>query len=193
MRNQLFTKNSLLGLLIALVLAFSVQGVCEALTLTASSDTIMVKERNDPAFEISFSVGLKSDTTAIKDDDGKLIKDGSTDGGAADARIDSQGYLVTPINGRDYRTTTITTANTSASMLVPPTPKKPDPPSDLNTDNSNQDEYADYAVFEKVSSSRSMLSLWVESFEFGACVLRPKLPVDAPRILIAMLLPSGDF
>ena len=58
------------------------------------------------------------------------------------------------IDGKDYRTTTITDANGSAANLVPPTPNTPDRPSDLDVEASTQDDYAAYAVFEKVSSSQ---------------------------------------
>ena len=109
MKNQLFTKHSFLGILISLVLAFSVQDIADALTLTEVSDKVQ-SNIETAEFEISFSVGLKSDTTAIKNDDGKLIKDSTATGGAANARIDSQGYLVVPKDGVDRRTTTVTLA-----------------------------------------------------------------------------------
>ena len=145
MKTRFFTKNISLGLLMALVLAFSVQGIAEALTLTPSSDTIMEKGEDDPDFEISFSVGLKSDTTSIYDDNRKLIKDSTDTGGEASHRIDSQGYLVTVIDGKDYRDT-----KSETRTNFPPAPPKPAAPSDAPTGN----EYADYAVYKKVSSSQ---------------------------------------
>ena len=110
--NNLTTRKIVLGMLMALVLAFSVLGTpADAVTLTHVSDRVQSNIENS-TFEITFSVGLKSDTTAIKNDQGKLIDDGtvgSTVAFAATAavRIDSKGYLVTVINGKDYRLTTI--------------------------------------------------------------------------------------
>ena len=98
--NNLTTRKIVLGMLMALVLTFSVQGIADALTLTHVSDRVQ-SNLEDSEFEIKFSVGLKSDTTQIKNDDGKLVNDGGTQ------RIDSQGYLVTVIDGKDYRNTTI--------------------------------------------------------------------------------------
>ena len=87
-----------------LVLAFSVQGIADALSFresrTGDLQTVVVNNE----FTISFSVTLGGNTTAIRDANGKLIKDSSTDGGAGDARIDSSGYLVAEVNGREYRT-----------------------------------------------------------------------------------------
>ena len=87
-----------------LVLAFSVQGIADALTFgaTRTGDLQTVVVNNE--FTISFSVTLGGNTTAIRDANGKLIKDSSSDGGAGDARIDSSGYLVAEVNGREYRT-----------------------------------------------------------------------------------------
>ena len=136
----------------ALVLVFSVQGVADALTLKYESDRVQSNiERAE--FEITFSLGLKPDTTAIKDDNGKLVTDNDSDNdGTIDSprRIDSHGYLVEVIDGRDYRTTTITTANSSAAQLVPPTPNTPDRPSDA----PDASVYAAYTVHEKVSASQ---------------------------------------
>ena len=96
--NNLTTRKIVLGMLMALVLTFSVQGTADALIPTPVSDKVQ-SNLEDSEFEISFSVGLKSDTTQIKNDDGKLINDDGTQ------RIDSQGYEVTVIDGKDYRNT----------------------------------------------------------------------------------------
>ena len=141
--NNLTTRKIVLGMLMVLVLAFSVQGIADALTLTHVSDRVQ-SNLEDSEFEIKFSVGLKSDTTQIKNDDGKLVNDGGTQ------RIDSQGYLVTVIDGKDYRNTTITNASSSTDDLVPPTPNTPDPPSNAPSNSV----YAGYTVHEKVSSSQ---------------------------------------
>ena len=92
------------GILLTLLLAFSVQGIADALTFgtsrTGDLETVVVNNE----FTISFSVSLGSNTTRITDADGNLIKDSTTTGGAANARIDSSGYLVVEIEGREYRT-----------------------------------------------------------------------------------------
>ena len=141
--NNLTTRKIVLGMLMALVLTFSVQGIADALTLTHVSDRVQ-SNLEDSEFEIKFSVGLKSDTTQIKNDDGKLVNDGGTQ------RIDSQGYLVTVIDGKDYRNTKITNASSSTDDLVPPTPNTPDPPSNAPSGSV----YAPYTVRERVSSSQ---------------------------------------
>ena len=56
--NNLTTRKIILGLLVTLVLAFGVQGVCEALTLSATSDTTQIKQPSDVPFELQFSVVL---------------------------------------------------------------------------------------------------------------------------------------
>ena len=60
--NNLTTRKIILGLLVTLVLAFSVQGICEALTLSAKSDTTQIKQPSDVPFEIQFSVDLTRPT-----------------------------------------------------------------------------------------------------------------------------------
>ena len=112
---NLMTRKLVFGVLMMFVLVFGVQGIADALTLTLGSDKVQSNIANS-AFEIEFKVGLKPDTTQIKNDDGKLVDD-------AGMRIDAQGYLVTVIDGKDYRNTTITQATNSVSDLVPPTPK----------------------------------------------------------------------
>ena len=100
--NNLTTRKIVLGLLVMLVLAFSVQGIADALTLTKTKKSgDLQTKRVDGSFEISFSVGLTR-PASIKDSRGDLIDD--TD--AANV-IDSSGYLLTePINGKRYREST---------------------------------------------------------------------------------------
>ena len=61
--NNLTTRKIVLGMLMALVLAFSVQGIADALTLTPVSDKVQSKLEGSK-FEMSFSVGLNSNATA---------------------------------------------------------------------------------------------------------------------------------
>ena len=103
--NNLTTRKIVIGLLVTLVLAFGVQGIADAadLPLSKTSGDLQTKSV-DEQFEISFSVGIRSNTTAIRNSDNKLITDGTV-GGVG--RIDSQGYLVTPKDGQDRRNTTV--------------------------------------------------------------------------------------
>jgi hypothetical protein len=57
---NLTTRKIVLGLLMSLVLAFSGQGIADALTLNATSDTTQEKQPNDVPFELKFSAGLTS-------------------------------------------------------------------------------------------------------------------------------------
>ena len=49
---NLTTRKIVLGLLMSLVLAFSGQGIADALTLNATSDTTQEKQPNDVPFEL---------------------------------------------------------------------------------------------------------------------------------------------
>ena len=71
--NNLTTRKIVLGLLMALVLTFSVQGIADALTFgTSRSGDLETKAPNEK-FTIRFSVSLKGNT-AIKVA-GDLVKD----------------------------------------------------------------------------------------------------------------------
>ena len=100
--NNLTTRKIVLGLLMALVLAFSVQGIAEALTFSTSRSGDLETKAPNETFTIRFSVSLKGNT-AIRIA-GDLVKDSTADGGAANARIDSSGYLVVEIDDKEYRT-----------------------------------------------------------------------------------------
>ena len=119
--NNLTTRKIVLGLLMTLVLAFGVQGIADALTFRphTSSDGDLQTVVVNNEFTISFSVSLGSNTTRITDDNGKLTKDSTTEGGDS-ARIDSSGYLVVEIDGRDYRTITGTP---EGDLVVDPRPQ----------------------------------------------------------------------
>ena len=96
--NILTTRKIVLGMLLALVLAFSVQGIADALTFSRpsnSGDLQTVFVGRD--FTISFSVSLGSNTTPIRNIDGKLVSD---DG---NTRINSSGYKVVDIGTSEYR------------------------------------------------------------------------------------------
>ena len=84
-----------------LVLAFSVQGIADALTLTATSDTTQTKEPNDAPFEIQFSVRMNSNAIAYNDANPRRRV---TDANPSTVRIDSSGYMVTTVNGTERRT-----------------------------------------------------------------------------------------
>ena len=116
--NNLTTRKIVLGMLMVLVLAFGVLGVCEALTLSETSDTVQVKEPTDPAFEIRFNVGLTAPTAAndvenpsrrVTDHNTLSSADPAADVSIADGsnatRIDSNGYKVFYIGTTAYRRT----------------------------------------------------------------------------------------
>ena len=96
------TRKGILGILMALVLAFGVQGTAEALTFgTTRTGDFQTALPNDD-FKISFSVSLKS-AANIENTDGKRIKDSTDTGGGSKHRIDSSGYLVQDVGTSEYR------------------------------------------------------------------------------------------
>ena len=122
--NNLTTRKIVLGLLMALVLAFSVQGIADALTLTATSDTTQTKEPNDAPFEIQFSVRMNSNAIAYNDASPRRRV---TDANTGAVRIDSSGYMVTTVNGTERRTldgnpTLTPTGNGASPVLGSPHP-----------------------------------------------------------------------
>ena len=115
--NNLTTRKIVFGMLMALVLTFSVQGIAEALTFSTSKTGDLETKAPNEQFTIRFSVSLKGNT-AIRSG-GNLVKDSTATGGAANARIDSSGYLVAEVDGREYRTIT---ANPTGNLVVDPRP-----------------------------------------------------------------------
>ena len=98
-----------------LVLAFGVQGIADALTFGTSRSGDLATELPAPNdFDIRFSVSLKGNT-AIRSG-GNLVND-------TGARIDSSGYLVAEVNGREYRTIP---ANPSGTLVIDPRPRLSD-------------------------------------------------------------------
>ena len=83
--NNLTTRKIVLGMLMALVLAFSVQGIAEALTFSTSRSGDLETKAPNEQFTIRFSVSPKGNT-AIKNSDGDLVTDNGT------TLIDSSGY-----------------------------------------------------------------------------------------------------
>lgn len=78
-----------------LVLAFSVQGVCEALTLTKTSGDFQ-SGPVDSTFKIVFSVSLESNSTARYNSLGQQIDEYGNE-------IDSSGYLIEYIGSSKRR------------------------------------------------------------------------------------------
>ena len=119
--NNLTTRKIVLGMLMALVLTFSVQGICEALKLAAVSDTTQVKQPDDDPFEIKFTVTLVSDTA-------NPVEKGTKRGTAAAinkvdvaATSTKKGFeqntdslTITPDNAGDYYYYDRTTADTDS-------------------------------------------------------------------------------
>ena len=99
---DLMTRKIVLGLLMMLVLAFSVQGIAEALTITKSSGSGDLETKTvGSSFDIKFSVGLTGDTI-IYDARRNRISDEDTP-----SVIDNLGFKLTdPINGTRYREST---------------------------------------------------------------------------------------
>ena len=124
---NLMTRKLLFGMLMMLVLAFSRQGVCDPLKLTARSDTTQVKQPTDAPFEIQFSVQLNSNAIAYNlANPRKRVTD---DNDLATAlRIDSSGHQVTDILGKEYRNSAAATALSApagGALVVGPRPQYP--------------------------------------------------------------------
>ena len=83
--NTLTTRKIILGMLVALVLAFCVQGIAEALTFSTSKTGDLETKAPNEQFTIRFSVSLKGNT-AIRNSVGDLVIEGRT------TLIDSSGY-----------------------------------------------------------------------------------------------------
>ena len=122
--NTLTTRKIVFSTLMALVLAFSVQGIADAqlepdLPLSKISGDFQTKTEGE-SFEIQFAIGIRN-PIPIKNSDGKLIDDGVPVPPASATqfeapgfgvtnnrrwtRIDNVGYPVKEINGKDYRST----------------------------------------------------------------------------------------
>ena len=103
--NTLITRKIVFSILMSLVLAFSVQGTADALTLTRVSDQYQSK-RLGSSFEITFSVGLTSPTVAYDSERRRVSDHNDQSSPSAEiGRIDSQGYRVTYVEGTAYRNT----------------------------------------------------------------------------------------
>ena len=99
--NNLTTRKIVLGMLMVLVLAFGVQGIVEAtdLPLTIVSGDRQTKPEGN-TFDITFGVGERSNTTAIRNDQNQLITSESSP-----VLINSSGFVVDQApNGTYYRT-----------------------------------------------------------------------------------------
>ncbi len=158
MKTQFLTRKGYIGLLMAFVLALGVQGVAEAehLPLRKTSGDLQTKSATDGPFEISFTVGTRSNTTPIRNSDNKLIDDGTT--GEA-RRIDAQGYLVTSKNGVDRRNTE-TTATISALQDRAPTSHASPIRAKRGSDYITPDSTAIFADSSKYAYDNSGLALY---------------------------------
>ena len=93
--NNLTTRKIVLGLLMALVLAFSVQGIADALTLEKTSGDFQTKPAGS-TFDITFSVRLDSNSTRIYNSNGQQIDEYGNE-------IDGSGYLIEYVRGNARR------------------------------------------------------------------------------------------
>ena len=168
--NNLTTRKIVFGMLMVLVLAFSVQGIAEAadLPLSKTSGDLQTKSEGE-TFKITFSVGIRSNTTAIRNSDRKLIDDNTTilitPGSATlsttppGTRIDNNGYLIAEINSKDYRLTTPINADPSGLGEIPPSPTGYDRP--YTVYEKRPSPFSDYVAYSGVifaNSSRSAFS-----------------------------------
>ena len=118
---NLMTRKIVLGMLMTLVLAFGVQSISDALTLSATSDVVQSK-RVGSSFEITFSVGLTSDTRAYNTAR-DLVNAGYNGNAEGTQRIDSSGYKVFDASdNREYRLSANAGA-LSGTLVVGPRPR----------------------------------------------------------------------
>ena len=116
---NLMTRKLLFGMLMTLVLAFSVQGIADALTLMETSPIVQSK-REGSTFEITFRVGLTGNRVQNHPDySNRRIS--ANDHTAPYDYIDSSGYAVTYIGetSRSYRNIT---TNPTGTLVVDPRP-----------------------------------------------------------------------
>ena len=92
---DLTTRKIVLGLLMGLVLVFSVQGIADALTLEKTAGDLQTKPAGS-TFEITFSVRLDSNSTRIYNSDGRQTDE-------YENLIDGSGYLIAYIGGSARR------------------------------------------------------------------------------------------
>ena len=113
--NNLTTRKIVLGLLMGLVLVFSVQGIADALTFGTSRSGDLQTIVNENEFTISFSVSSKSNTHITHTDDERITQPWTTDDGAPSGisaltiggnvyYIDSDGYVLNERGGNRVNT-----------------------------------------------------------------------------------------
>ena len=111
--NTLTTRKFVLGMLMTLVLAFSVQGIADALTFSTSRSGDLETKAANQEFTVRFSVSLKGNT-AIRIG-GNLVKDSTSPD--PNHRIDSSGYKVFEADDeREYRISTAASALTGTNV-----------------------------------------------------------------------------
>ena len=71
--NNLTTRKIVLGMLMALVLAFGVQGIADAVTLTRGNGDLQDITVESQTFTITFTVGLTGNTAQPRTDEYKGI------------------------------------------------------------------------------------------------------------------------
>ena len=109
--SNLTTRKIVLGLLMALVLAFSVQGIANALTLEKTSGDFQTKPAGS-TFEITFSVRLDSNSTRIYNSNGQQTDEYGNE-------IDGSGYLIEYVRGNARRLISVSgTGNLSDANSV---------------------------------------------------------------------------
>ena len=133
--NNLTTRKIVLGLLMALVLAFSVQGTADALTLTKSSGDLVTVSRNQ-TFTIKFSIDpdsrqeVKTGTTEASATDIEYAIDDRTRPGPSNDQVNHTITTDVGYSAGDTHYYTVTTTATRSKllllMLISPSPLIPE-------------------------------------------------------------------
>ena len=111
--NNLTTRKIVLGLLMALVLVFSVQGIADAVEFGNTTGDLQTITEESGLFTITVAVTLGDNNTEIRNADNDLVSDdGKT-------RIDSSGYKVREIGGAEYRLIKSTPTGTLVADSTP--------------------------------------------------------------------------
>ena len=111
--NNLTTRKIVLGLLMALVLVFSVQGIADAVEFGEATGDLQTITEESGLFTITVPVTLGDNDTAIMNAANQLVSDDGR------TRIDSSGYKVRDIGGIEYR---LIKSNPTGTLVAADTP-----------------------------------------------------------------------
>ena len=128
--NNLTTRKIVIGLLMTLVLTFSVQGIADALTFGTTRTGDLQTVLPGAKFKIRFSVTLKGDTTPIRNFDGKLTDDDSNLIDSSGYKIHADGARLSSVSSTGYVNTSGQVSDLSGTAITPAVLADPDPPVD---------------------------------------------------------------